>query len=344
MGHIARDLVSRNGNRLTAADSKMYSGKAGFLIGIRHQKCGGPPGHVQISSLVRLWVCFRWSVFPRYIFHTQLGISAVSRVFPPTFACLYFCYLYWRRAEKKARHLNGTGFKIGLPMRTLKRLIIFLLAGGLLVAGWITYQLNAPVQLPVIPYEFSIKQGSSLTSVANQLADAGVLDDARLFILLSRMKGLASSVKAGDYEFAEPITPLELLNRITKGDISQSEIKFIEGWTFSQLRQTLDEHPALRHDTANLSSSEILQLIGATETAAEGLFFPDTYFFARGSSDTAILKRAYKVMQNHLNTAWGEREPDLPLKNPYQALILASIVEKETGREKRPWNGGGSIR
>ena len=218
-------------------------------------------------------------------------------------------------------------------MRTLKRLIIVLLAGGLLVGGWVTYQLSTPVQLPLVPYEFSIKQGSSLTSVANQLADAGVLDDARLFILLSRIKGLASSVKAGDYEFAEPITPLELLNRITKGDISQSEIKFIEGWTFSQLRQTLDEHPALRHDTANLSSSEILQLIGAPETAAEGLFFPDTYFFARGSSDTAILKRAYKVMQNHLNIAWSDREPDLPLKNPYQALILASIVEKETGRE-----------
>jgi UPF0755 protein len=218
-------------------------------------------------------------------------------------------------------------------MRTLKRLIIFLLAGGLLVAGWITYQFNAPVQLPVVPYEFSIKQGSSLTSVANQLADAGVLSHSRLFILLARMKGMASFVKAGDYEFAEPITPLELLNRITKGDVSQSEIKFIEGWTFSQLRQTLDEHPAVRHDTANLSSSQILQLIGAAETAAEGLFFPDTYFFARGSSDTAILKRAYKVMQNHLKTAWSERELDLPLKDPYQALILASIVEKETGRE-----------
>ena len=121
-------------------------------------------------------------------------------------------------------------------MRTLKRLIIVLLAGGLLVGGWVTYQLSTPVQLPLVPYEFSIKQGSSLTSVANQLADAGVLDDARLFILLSRIKGLASSVKAGDYEFAEPITPLELLNRITKGDISQSEIKFIEGWTFSRHR------------------------------------------------------------------------------------------------------------
>jgi UPF0755 protein len=218
-------------------------------------------------------------------------------------------------------------------MRTLKRLIVVLLIGILLVTGWLAYQLTAPVRLPVIPYEFSIKQGSSLTSVANQLANAGILGDARLFILLSRVKGLASSVKAGDYELAAPISPLELLERITKGDITQSEIKFIEGWTFSQLRQTLDEHPALRHDTANLSSGEILQLIGATETAAEGLFFPDTYFFARGSSDTAILKRAYRVMKNHVDSAWDERAADLPLKAPYEALILASIVEKETGRE-----------
>jgi UPF0755 protein len=218
-------------------------------------------------------------------------------------------------------------------MRTLKRLIVALFIGILLVIGWVAYQLNAPVRLPVIPYEFSIKHGSSLTSVANQLADVGILDDARLFILLSRIKGVASSVKAGDYELAAPISPLELLERITKGDITQSEIKFIEGWTFSQLRQTLNEHPALRHDTANLSSGEILQLIGATEAAAEGLFFPDTYFFARGSSDAAILKRAYRVMQNHLDVAWAERTRDLPLKDPYEALILASIVEKETGRE-----------
>jgi UPF0755 protein len=218
-------------------------------------------------------------------------------------------------------------------MRTLKRLIVALFIGILLVIGWIAYQLNAPVRLPVIPYEFSIKHGTSLTSVANQLADVGILGDARLFILLSRVKGAASSVKAGDYELAAPISPLELLERITKGDITQSDIKFIEGWTFSQLRQTLDEHPALRHDTASLSSGEILQLIGATEAAAEGLFFPDTYFFARGSSDTAILKRAYRVMQNHLDAAWAERTGDLPLKDPYEALILASIVEKETGRE-----------
>ncbi len=95
------------------------------------------------------------------------------------------------------------------------------------------------------------------------------------------------------------------LNASPSGDINQTEIRFIEGWTFSQLRQTLDEHPALRHDTASLTSGEILQLIGATETAAEGLFFPDTYFFARGSSDVAILKRAYHVMQNHVAYRMG---------------------------------------
>lgn len=218
-------------------------------------------------------------------------------------------------------------------MRTLKRLIYLSLAGLLLFTGWLAYHVNASVQLPVVPYEFSITPGSSLKSIAQQLADAGVLHDSWSFVLLSRLTGVASSVKAGDYEITENISPAELLVRITRGDINQSEIRFIEGWTFSQLRQALNEHPGLRHATANLTDREILQLIEATETAAEGLFFPDTYFFARGSSDVEILKRAYRVMQHHLHTAWAERAIDLPLADPYQALILASIVEKETGRE-----------
>ncbi|MEP7370767.1 MAG: endolytic transglycosylase MltG [Nitrosospira sp.] len=218
-------------------------------------------------------------------------------------------------------------------MRTLKRITFLVLTGVILFVGWFAYQVNKPIQLPVVPYEFSIEPGSSSRSVAKQLADAGVLRDAWSFVLLSRMMGLASSFKAGDYEIAANTSPLQLLERITKGDINQSEIRFIEGWTFSQLRQILDEHPAIRHDTTNLSDKEILRLIGASKTPAEGLFFPDTYFFARGSSDTAILRRAYHAMQNQLNTAWAERAVDLPLTDSYQALILASIVEKETGRE-----------
>ena len=218
-------------------------------------------------------------------------------------------------------------------MRTLKRLILLVLVSVILFAGWFAYHVNKPVRLPAVPYEFSIEPGSSLKSVAKQLADAGVLHDVWSFVLLSRAMGLASSLKAGDYEIAESTSLLQLLERITKGDINQSEIRFIEGWTFAQLRQTLDAHPAVRHDTTNLSGREILQLIGASETAGEGLFFPDTYFFAKGSSDTAILRRAYHAMQNHLNIAWAERATNLPLADPYQALILASIVEKETGKE-----------
>lgn len=217
--------------------------------------------------------------------------------------------------------------------RTLKCIIFFILVGVILCTAWFAYQVNKPVHLPVVPYEFSIEPGSSLRSVAIQLADAGVLHNVWSFVLLSRMMGLASSLKAGDYEIAVSTSPLQLLERITKGDVNQSEVRFIEGWTFLQLRQLLDEHPAVRHDTTNLSDKEILKLIGADETAAEGLFFPDTYFFARGSSDASILRRAYHAMQNHLNTAWAIRAENLPLTDPYQALILASIIEKETGKE-----------
>lgn len=218
-------------------------------------------------------------------------------------------------------------------MRTLRRLLYLATAAILLFAGWVTYQVNDPVQPPALPYEFSIESGNSLKTVASHLTQEGLLPNAWSFVLVSRLMGLASSLKAGDYEITGSISPLELLERITRGDIAQSDIRFVEGWTFSQLRQTLDQHPSVRHDTIGLSDDGIMKLIGANETAPEGLFFPDTYFFARGSSDTAILKRAYRAMQKHLLAAWADRSQDLPLPDPYQALILASIVEKETGKE-----------
>lgn len=218
-------------------------------------------------------------------------------------------------------------------MRILKRLFLLVLVGIFLFTAGFIYRVNTAVQPPVVPYEFSIKSGSSLKSVARQLADAGALHDSWSFVLLSRVMGNASSLKAGDYELAESTSPLQLLQRITTGDVNQNEIRFIEGWTFSQLRKALDEHPAVRHDTTGLDERKIMQSIGASETAAEGLFFPDTYYFVRGNSDIAILKRAYRTMQNNLNTAWAGRSTNLPLADAYQALILASIVEKETGKE-----------
>jgi UPF0755 protein len=156
-----------------------------------------------------------------------------------------------------------------------------------------------------------------------------------------RLLGRASQIKAGSYLLEHPVTPLELLEVLAKGEVIPQQVSVIEGWTFKQLRATLDAEPDLKHDTAGLSDAEVLQRIGATEAHPEGLFFPDTYNFAAGSSDLAVLKRAYQSMQQHLQEGWAGREAGLPLKSPYQALILASIVEKETGTpEDRPMIAG----
>lgn len=219
-------------------------------------------------------------------------------------------------------------------MRTLKLLILLTSIAIPAFTGWFHYHVNAGIQLPSVPYTFTITQGSGLKNIAQQLADAKILSNPWTFILLSRYKGLHSSLKAGDYTLTSNISQVALLDYLVKGDVQQYEIKFIEGWTFSQLRKTLYEHPAIQNDTVDLSDQEILQLIGASETTAEGLFFPDTYYFVKNSRDSDILQRAYHTMQNHLQAAWSERIAALPLVTPYEALILASIVEKETGLER----------
>ncbi len=218
-------------------------------------------------------------------------------------------------------------------MRTLKRLSFLILSAILLFLGYLHYHINADTQLPAAPYEFSIEPGSSLKNIARQLAEEGVLPNAWSFILLSRLMGNESSLKAGDYILTSNLSQKALLEYLIRGDARRNEIKFLEGWTFLQLRQVLNEHPSIRHDTLHLSNQEILQLIGASETAAEGLFFPDTYYFQKNSRDIDILRRAYHAMHYKLQAIWSTRSQSLPLTTPYEALILASIVEKETGLE-----------
>jgi UPF0755 protein len=150
--------------------------------------------------------------------------------------------------------------------------------------------------------------------------------------LLARLAGKATEIKAGSYEVSQGVTPWLLLEKLTRGDVTQAEIVFVEGKTFRQMRAALDAHPAVRHDTAGLSDADVLARLAAAEAHPEGLFFPDTYLFAKNSSDVEILRRAYRAMQQRLNTEWSRRDPDVPMKTPYEALIMASIVEKETGR------------
>jgi len=223
-------------------------------------------------------------------------------------------------------------------MKHVIRVLLFLaLAVFATAAGWLIYYADTPLQLPRTPLEFSLKQGSSLRSSAKQLTEIGILDDPWSFIAMARVLGKAGEIKAGNYEFTNNLTPYRLLTKLTKGDVTMKEIAFIEGWTFNQLRKALDDYPGIRHDSANLSDEEILKRIGATENSAEGLFFPDTYFFNDGMSDLTILKRAYRTMESNLATVWETRAKDLPFSDSHQALIMASIVEKETAQanEKR---------
>ena len=181
------------------------------------------------------------------------------------------------------------------------------------------------------PAMFSVPAGASLRSAAQVIEAAGIDIPAWQLELLGRVLGRSSMIKAGSYEVEEGLTALALLDKLTRGDVKQSEMVLVEGKTFRQLRSLLNEHPDLAHDTQKMSDGKILMLLGAKEPSPEGLFFPDTYNFSKGSSDIDVLRRAYKAMQSKLGSAWAMRENTLPVKTPYELLILASIVEKETG-------------
>lgn len=219
-------------------------------------------------------------------------------------------------------------------MRLIKLLLSWLLIIAFIVVGAAAYYVLRPLTPPALPFDFSLQPGSSLTGAAYQMKQAGVLQDAQTFILLGRSLALAGQIKPGNYQLTQPASLYELLEMVSKGRVAQSELTIIEGWTFKQFREALNAAPKLRHDSAALSDSDILQRIGATEIHPEGLFFPDTYIFPSGSSDLALLKRAYQTMHRHLQESWQGRDKDLPLESPYQALILASIVEKETGKAR----------
>ena len=217
-------------------------------------------------------------------------------------------------------------------MRLIKRLLRLILLLIVLLAVAVGYYATRPLTLPTQPLEFSLMQGSSLTSAARQMQQVGILPSDWMFVWLARLLGKATEIKAGTYNLEFPVTPLQLLNILSKGQVAQGKLVIIEGWTFNQLRAALNDNPAILHDSAKLPESELLQRLGVAEKRAEGLFFPDTYYFSSGTSDLVLLKRAYQTMQAHLQKSWLKRASNLPLKSPYQALILASIVEKETGR------------
>ncbi|MCB5206313.1 endolytic transglycosylase MltG [Methylovorus mays] len=224
----------------------------------------------------------------------------------------------------------------------LIRNLLLLASLVLLVAGaWLYFYSTTPLEARTTTEDVSLKAGSSLRSVGQQLVQQGVLPEPWSFEVLVRLFGKASEIKAGNYQIAAGTTPYQLLVTLTNGNTTQASITFIEGWTFQQMRAALNTHESVRHMTMAFTDQQILAEVGATEEMAEGLFFPDTYYFTPQSSDKDILKRAYTTMQQKLAAAWVGRDAGLPYASPYQALIMASIIEKETGRaSERPQIAG----
>jgi len=214
----------------------------------------------------------------------------------------------------------------------LKTLFAIVVVGLLAAAGYCGWYVATPIAVSSLPAAFDIAPGMRLRAAAQRIEDGGVAVGRLQFELLARALGRAADVKAGSYELTVAPTPLELLDKLTRGDVLQAEVRFIEGWTFRQMRAALDANLFVRHDSQALSEAQLMQKLGAREALAEGLFFPDTYLFAKGTSDVHVLQRAYRAMQRHLAREWQARAPSLPYKAPYEALIMASVIEKETGQ------------
>ena len=179
--------------------------------------------------------------------------------------------------------------------------------------------------------ELEIEPGTTPRGVAREVVKSGIATDARLLYAWFRISGQDRKIKAGNYEIPAGTTPYELLQKLARGEESLRAITFVEGWTFRQMRAAMAKDEFLKQDTATLSEAELMTALGKPGVAAEGRFFPDTYTYAKGSSGLAVLKRAAHAMDRRLEQVWSQRAADLPLKSPDEALILASIVEKETG-------------
>jgi UPF0755 protein len=216
--------------------------------------------------------------------------------------------------------------------RTLKALFLLGILALLAAGGWLMWFAHTPLQLGAPTVEFTIPPGSSLRGASRAIAQAGVDMPPWAFEMLGRVAGNPAHIKAGQYEIPTGMTPLGLLGKLARGEVALTEIVFIEGWSFKQVREALDSHPHVRHDTRGLTDGEVMQRLDVSSESPEGLFFPDTYRFAKGASDLEVLRSAYRAMAKRLDAAWAQRQLDLPLGSPYEALVLASIVEKETGR------------
>jgi UPF0755 protein len=216
----------------------------------------------------------------------------------------------------------------------MKWLIRLLLAALLLFFSWLAWVVWVPVDLPSASYSLTVGPNRTLSQVVRGLKQAGLIKNRTVMIVLARLDGTERNIKTGLYRFDAPVSMWAILARLRAGQPDEASVTVIEGWNFHQFRALLDRSPDLQHQTRDWSDSQILTALSADLPNPEGLFFPSTYYFTPGSSDLEVFRRAYQTMQQQLDVAWQGRSLILPLTSPYQLLILASLVEKETARDQ----------
>ncbi|MCU7944471.1 MAG: endolytic transglycosylase MltG [Candidatus Thiodiazotropha sp. (ex Cardiolucina cf. quadrata)] len=211
--------------------------------------------------------------------------------------------------------------------------ILIFVASILLAWGWMEYDgfVNKSLNLPEEGVNYILHPGMTVRSLAEDLQQRGMLEKPILLRFIARWQGQASKLKAGEYYLPAGTTPPKLLEILSSSQVVQYALTIIEGWTFDQLMAAIRRDPVLEHSLKGVTNDQVMQHLGLDDLHPEGRFYPDTYHFPRGTTDAAFLKRAYKRMESVLEQAWQQRKKQLPLKSPYEALILASIIERETG-------------
>lgn len=232
--------------------------------------------------------------------------------------------------------------------RIVQLLLLVVLALGL-GAGWLglEYQrfIGQALNLGDTEQSLSVKRGDTVGVIARRLAKRGWIAKPQLFVWMARIQGKAAAIKAGDYALEPGITPEMLLDQLVSGKVRHHSLTLVEGWDFRQLLEAVRSNEHLVHTLEGLSHEAIMEKLGYPGQHPEGRFLSDTYHFPQDSTDVEFLQRAYRHMETLVNELWAERDQDLPLESPYEAMILASIIEKETGlASERPEISGVFIR
>ena len=210
----------------------------------------------------------------------------------------------------------------------------FVVLAASFVLAWFAMEYSTYIKTPMNISEqgmrYEIKPGMTLTSVARELSQQGVLNKPVYLRVLAKLQGTASNIQAGEYAFSAGLTPAEFLEMIVNGQVIQYALTIVEGWNYSQLMQAVNDNEHLVHTLKGLDQKQLMKKLGYPGEHPEGRFYPDTYLFPTNTTDSEFLKRAYEAMVNKLDEEWSQRAGALPFDTPYEALILASIVEKET--------------